>query len=100
MSEKESEHGDDSEMQATHWEFDVNQKDPEVDVVEIVAELEGVDTTQLSTLFRTIDNLIKQLYSQPPSPQAQMTLEFSYEGYRIRLNQDGHATFMKVAGPA
>ena len=69
---------------------------PEIDVAQIVAELEGKDTTEISSLYDTIDHLVEYMYSNPPPIEAQAQLEFTYEGYRILLLQDGKATFMKV----
>lgn len=70
---------------------------PEIDIANIVAELEGEAATDLSALYDTIDHVIERLYSNPPPIEAQATLAFTYEGYRITLVQDGKATFMKVA---
>lgn len=98
MSKKRSEHGDDAEMAATHWEFDVDREDPEIDMAEVIAELEGQDSTDLPPIYNTIDHLIESLFSEPPAADAQAVIQFSYEGYRVNLNQDGHATFMKIAG--
>ncbi|WP_440763692.1 HalOD1 output domain-containing protein [Natronorubrum sp. DTA7] len=98
MSEQSSEHGDGEEMAATHWEFDVDQEDPAIDVVAVVAELEGKDGIDLPPIYNTIDHLIEKLFSEPPAAESQAVIQFSYEGYRINLNQDGQATFMKIAG--
>jgi hypothetical protein len=97
MSKKGSDHGDEDEMAATHWEFDVDTEIPEVNVVEVIAELEDRDSSDLSEIYDTIDHLIEKLFSEPPSAEAQAVLQFSYEGYRITLNQDGYATFMKIS---
>lgn len=70
---------------------------PAIDVAEIVAELEGRDATDISALYDTVDHLVEHLFSTPPPLEAQCMLEFTYEGYRITLTQDGHATFMKVS---
>jgi len=98
MSHKnESDFDNDDEMAAAHWEFDTHQPEPSVDVAQAVAELEGKESTDLSAVYDTIDHMIEALFSEPPAPEAQAVLEFSYEGYRITLNQDGYATFMKVS---
>lgn len=96
MSKKGSDHGNEDEMAATHWEFDVDRENPEIDIAEVTAKLEGRDSSDLSPLYDTIDHLIEKLFSDPPSAEAQAVLQFSYEGYRITLNQDGYATFMKI----
>ena len=98
MNKKESEHGDEGEMAATHWEFDVNHESPEVTVAKVIAELEDRDSTDLPPVYDMIDHLIQTLFSDPPDPEAQAVIQFSYEGYRINLNQDGHATFMRIDG--
>jgi hypothetical protein len=70
---------------------------PEVDIAEIIAEFEGQDTTDISALYDTVDHLVEHMFSTPPPLEAQCRLEFTYEGYRVTLTQDGHATFMKVS---
>ena len=69
---------------------------PEIDIAQIVAELEGKEATDLSALYDTIDHLVEHLFSNPPPIEAQAQLEFTYEGYRILLLQDGMATFLKI----
>ena len=98
MSKKGSDHGDENEMAATHWEFDVDQEHPEINVAEVIAKLEDRDSADLPPVYDIIDHLIQTLFSDPPDPKAQVVIQFSYEGYRVNLNQDGHATFMKIAG--
>lgn len=92
----------DSEDLIVHHELFAGERpDPDdapgIDVAEIVAELEGKDATHISALYDTVDHLVDHMYSTPPPLEAQCTLEFTYEGYRIMLTQDGHATFMKVS---
>lgn len=75
------------------------EDDPEIDIARIVADLEGKETTDISALYDTIDHLVEHLYSTPPPIEAQAQLEFTFEGYRIVLTQDGTARFLKVAEP-
>lgn len=89
---------DSEEMAAVHHVFDTDQEEPEVDVASVIADLEGRDRTELSALYNTIDDLIQNLFADPPSAEAQAQIAFSYEGYRVILNQDGHATLMKIPG--
>jgi hypothetical protein len=70
--------------------------DPEIGLAEIIADLEGKDATDISSLYDTIDHVVEHLYSNPPPTEAQAQLEFTFEGYRIELSQDGKATFMKI----
>ena len=97
MGERASEYNDGDEMAAVHWEFDTDEESPSVDVAAVISELEERESTDLPAVYDTIDHLIEELFSDPPSPEAQAVLEFSYEGYRITLSQDGYATFMKIA---
>lgn len=96
MAERESQHGDDDEMAATHWEFDVDEDSPDVPIAEVIAEMEDIAETERPPMYRTIDDLITELFSDPPPPAAQARVEFSYEGYRILIHQDGLATIMRV----
>lgn len=97
MSEIRSNHQDGEEMAAVHWEFDTDQEEPSIDVAEVIAELDGKGDTELTPIYETINQMIDTLFSDPPSAEAQTVLQFTYEGYRITLNQDGYATFMKVS---
>lgn len=89
---------DREEMAATRIAFDIDTENPEVNVAEATAQLENKEMSELPPLYETIDHLIEHLFSDPPEPDAQVQVEFTYEGYRISLDQDGQATFMKISG--
>lgn len=74
--------------------FEVEEEEPATELVNVIAELEEVEPTELEPLYRWADDLISDLYSSPPPAEAQSVVEFSYEGYRVTLHQDGHAVFM------
>lgn len=74
--------------------FEVEEHDPATELVHVVAELKAVNPTDLEPLYNWADDLIDDLYSSPPPAAAQSVVEFSYEGFRITLHQDGHAVFM------
>lgn len=76
--------------------FDPKQSDPTVEIPRIVAELENTDVKQLTPIYRVIDHLLDHLFETPPPEYAQAQFEFTYEGYRITVAQDGQATFLKV----
>jgi len=67
---------------------------PSAELIGIVAELKGVEQNELAPLYSWVDSLISDLYSSPPPAEAQAVVEFTYEGYRITLYQDGHAVLM------
>ncbi|MFC7143006.1 HalOD1 output domain-containing protein [Halosimplex aquaticum] len=79
-----------------HRQFDTDQDDPATAVAEAVADLEGCESTDLATMYEHVDHVIDHLFSNPPSPEAQIQVEFSYEGYRIAIDQDGAARFVRV----
>jgi hypothetical protein len=75
--------------------FDIDEADPNVSVARTVAELEGTDTEELTPLYDCIDHVLEHIFSNPPIPAAKTEISFSYEGYRITVEQDGSATFVK-----
>jgi len=77
--------------------LDSDRENPGVQIAEIVAELEGEDPAELTTMYGCIDGVIDHILSDPPSPEAQAVVEFTYEGYRVTIEQDGTARLVKVA---
>jgi len=47
-------------------------------------------------MWACTDGVLDHLFSNPPSAEAQMEVTFSYEGYRITIEQDGTAEFVRV----
>lgn len=79
-------------------ELDTDAENPGVEVAQAVADIEGTDSTDLSAIYGWVDGILDNLFSNPPSPEAQMEIAFSYEGYRITVHQDGTAKFVKTKG--
>lgn len=79
----------------TRRELDTTVESPGIQIAEIVADLEGCDTIDLSPIYDCIDSMIADLFSSPPPAEADAELAFTYLGYRIRLQQDGTATFRR-----
>ena len=77
-------------------ELDTERENPAVEMAETVADLEGKDQADLETIYECIDHMIDHIFSEPPAPEAQVRVEFSYEGYRITVEQNGHAEFVKT----
>lgn len=86
----------DADADVYHYQFDTDRSDPTVDIARVVAELEGNDPEELSALYATVGSLVGQLFSNPPGPESDARLEFSYEGYRVTLEQDGRGTFHQL----
>lgn len=74
--------------------FDTDESDPALSVADVVAELEGQDPTELKLIYDASDHVVDHLFSEPPSPQADVEIAFTSEGYRVTIHQDGHATFV------
>jgi ribosomal protein L6P/L9E len=79
-----------------HTRVDPDPDDGKVDVAEAVAQLEGKECTDIETLYDRVDDLLEELFSDPPDRSAQIELAFTYEGYRINVDQTGHVRFMKI----
>ncbi|MWV65441.1 hypothetical protein GRS48_11520 [Halorubrum sp. JWXQ-INN 858] len=79
-----------------HRELDTDGEETAATIAEVVADLEGTPITELPTVYDCIDGMLSNLYSNPPAPEAQMTVEFTYSGYRITVEQSGTAKFVHV----
>ncbi|WP_205254576.1 MULTISPECIES: HalOD1 output domain-containing protein [Halorussus] len=66
-------------------------------LLRLVANLENCEVTDLPPLYDCIDHMVEHLFDSPPSPEAQTELEFSYFGYRIRIDQSGNVSLKKLA---
>ena len=87
---------DNSESEIIRRELDTDAENPGIEVVVAIADIEGREMTELSTLHDCIDGILDNLFSDPPSPEAEMRVVFNYENYRIGVTQDGRATFVKT----
>ncbi|MFC6823926.1 HalOD1 output domain-containing protein [Halopelagius fulvigenes] len=85
-----------SDSGETRRRLDTDAENPGVEVVKVVADLEGVHPTELTTAYDRVDGVLDHLFSNPPSPEARMRVQFRYEGYRITVEQNGNATFEKM----
>lgn len=88
---------DNHESDIVHEELDTDVENPAVEIVRVVADLKNVDTSELSTVWDCIDGMLDHLFSNPPSDEAQIDVTFSYEGFRITVEQNGHAKFVETA---
>ena len=87
----------DPESEIIHRDFNTDVENPATQVVEAVAEIEGTDQTELTPIWSCVDSVLANLFSNPPSPEAQMEIDVSYEEYRITVGQNGTATFVKIS---
>ncbi|ELZ01161.1 hypothetical protein C482_08181 [Natrialba chahannaoensis JCM 10990] len=87
---------DRAEREIIRRTLDESRDNPAVQIAEIVAELENTEPTRLPPMYDCVDGMLDNLFSQPPSPEAQMAVDFSYKSYRITIEQDATATFVKT----
>lgn len=87
---------DDSGNEIVHRELDTDREQPAIAIVETVAELKGKEVDELTTMWGCMDGVLDHVFSDPPSPEAQVEIAFSYEGYRITVDQDGMATVIET----
>jgi hypothetical protein len=84
------------EERIIHRQLDPDGDPPVTQVTTIVADLDGVNNDELSPAYDQIDHVIDHIFSEPPVEAAQVQVTFTYEGYRITVEQDGAAQFVKV----
>ncbi|WP_049894469.1 HalOD1 output domain-containing protein [Salinarchaeum sp. Harcht-Bsk1] len=86
----------DTDDQIVHRGLDTDVEEPAVRISEHVGDLEDRDPTSLATMHDCVDGVLDHIFSTPPSPEAQIEITFSYEGYRITVEQNGHARFVDL----
>ncbi|WP_226010215.1 HalOD1 output domain-containing protein [Halomicrobium salinisoli] len=58
-------------------------------VLAVIADVEDCDVTDLPPIYGRIDDVLEDLFSDPPVDEAQVEISFSYYGYRITVDQEG-----------
>lgn len=79
-----------------HRELNTDRDKPSIAIAEAIADLEEKRADELTPIHDCIDGMLSELYSNPPSAEAQMAVEFTYSGYRITIEQNGTAEFIQV----
>jgi hypothetical protein len=87
---------DQHDDEIVHRTLNTDSDEPAVAVAEAVADLEDSEPDELPATYNCIDGMLDELYADPPSPEAQMEVSFTYAGYRITVEQDGDATIVAV----
>ncbi|RXK46409.1 HalOD1 output domain-containing protein [Halorientalis pallida] len=88
---------DDRDDRIVHGRIEPEPADADYRLLRLIADVEGLDVTDLPPIYDRIDHLVTKMYEDPPSSEAQAQLAFSYAGYRIRIDQDGNVSLMKIA---
>ena len=79
-----------------HRELETDRDTPVVGIAEIVSDLEDVSHQELKTTYEHLDHILEELFGNPPVPEAQVQVRFTYEGYRITVEQDGSVQLVRV----
>ncbi|AGB31835.1 hypothetical protein Natpe_2001 [Natrinema pellirubrum DSM 15624] len=87
---------DQPDREVINRELDPDDENPSVQVIEAIMNFEGATSTELPTIYDCIDGTLNELFSNPPAPEAQMEVTFSYHRYRITVEQNGNAKFVKT----
>ncbi|WP_226038967.1 HalOD1 output domain-containing protein [Natrinema sp. DC36] len=82
---------------AIRRQLDTDQEDPAARLVEVIADIDDVEPMELAPIYYRIDGLITGLFSSPSPLEANAHVTFSYEGYRIRVHQDGTTTVRELS---
>lgn len=88
--------GDQLDDEIVHRELETDRPEPITQIVEVVADLEGEREENLTVGYKQVDHILQHVFSDPPSPEAQVEITFSYEGYRITVEQNGNVQFVKL----
>jgi hypothetical protein len=79
-----------------HRQLATEREDPVVQITEAIEEIDGTDQREMTPVYDQLDHVLDYIFSNPPVPEAQVQITFTYEGYRITVEQDGSAQFVEV----
>jgi len=68
----------------------------EYELLEILAEIEGCEIEEIPSLYNEVEHVVETLFKTPPSAAAQMSISFSYAGYRITIDRNGTVKLVNV----
>lgn len=85
---------DDQEI--IHRTLDTDAEEPVEQVAETIAELEGESVENMTPLYNHLDHILDRLFSDPPADEAEITITFTYEEYRVTIEQNGDAQFVET----
>lgn len=83
-----------------HRTLDPDGDEPATQIAAHVASLSGRDPAELQSTWERFDHVVDEIFQNPPAAEAQIEVRFTYEGYRITVEQDGHVRFVPVDATA
>lgn len=87
--------GENPESDVVRRELERDGANPAVQVSEVISELEGKEVHEMEAIYDCIDHVLDRIFSDPPQREAEVEVSFSYEGYRVTVEQAGTATFVR-----
>lgn len=96
MGDDETRDVDVSENGILQFDIEPDPGNAEYDLLSVLADHEGVGMDELPSLYSVLDQLVGEMFDDPPSESAQLEMAFSYAGYRITVTQGGHVTMVPV----
>jgi len=100
MSDSQKENareGTENEAGTVRSQITPDPETAEYDLLEIIADVEGCQIEDLPSLYNEVEHVVETLFKTPPSTAAQMSLSFSYIGYRVTLDRRGNVKLVRVA---
>jgi hypothetical protein len=88
--------GDELDEEIILRDIDTDAENPAVEVAKVIAEIEDKDVTDLPPMHGCIDGVLDNIFSDPPSDEAQMQVEFTFQTYRVTVGQTGQVQFVKT----
>lgn len=86
----------DSDQHHFHRELDTEAESPAIAVAMAVVDIEDTEATDLPSMYDCVDGIFDELFSTPPAAEAVMEISFNDANYRITVEQDGTAEFVKT----
>ncbi len=83
-------------VQIIHRDLDTSIEPPSAAVAHEVARIEESELDSVTPAWNELGDLLQHLFDTPPRPGVQAEVRFTYAGYRITVEQDGSAKFVKV----
>lgn len=62
----------------------------------MIAALDDRDIEEVTVAYGQIDHILTHIFSNPPDPDAQIEITFTYDGYRVTVEQNGEVRFVDV----
>jgi hypothetical protein len=78
-------------------QLNADRGDQMIQLVELIADIDDVEPTEISPIYRDIDSLVSDFFGSQPPSRGDATLAFSYQGYRIHVQQDGRTTVRELS---